>query len=291
MPKAAQSPDENAMRDLGKSLNGQGFFELDLISGHVVWTNEFALSTTGYSAEQIRSMTVFDLVPAEFHEEVRNSISDQLAGKYHKFSIWPVRAADGRLIWWYSVRVRDENPTFWYRAEYLNTTGRSGPEYSSMCAAMNTTNSYNDLYNRITDLKQWTEDNVQRLDVADNELRDEMKEVRSQLKAAIAASHKAANAAIENSTLFAKFKADISEQLSNHTAELLRLISTDTVHDQRIKVFEEHIKKTTNTAVQQITNEANKAGSNLSKKVTIPVGLIAAIATIIQWIIQHWPHK
>lgn len=279
--------DESAMRDLGRSLTGQGFFEIDLVTGQAIWVNEYVLATTRYTLEQIHTMTVFDLTPPEFHEDVRNSIADQLNGKYHRFSIWPLRAADGRLVWWYSVRIRDSEDLFWYRAEYLNTTGRSGPEYSSMCAAMSTTNGYNDLYNRIVDLSAWAKENVERLDKADADILDEMKELRAQLKAAIAASHKAANAAIENSTLFSRFKAEIGEQLSNHTTELLRLISTDAVHDQRIKVFEARIQQTTSSAVGQIT----KAGDSISRRIVIPAGAIQALIMIVWWILQHFSKK
>ena len=82
--------------------------------------------------------------------------------------------------------------------------------------------------------------------------------------------------------------------------EILRLISTDAVHDQRLVAFEKHIQKTTDNAVrvitvqadkagQIITTQADKAGKSLSRKVTIPIGAIAAVMTILQWIITHWP--
>jgi len=58
-----------------------------------------------------------------------------------------------------------------------------------------------------------------------------------------------------------------------------------------MEAFEAHMKATTSKAVTAIQVQAEKSGKGLARKVSIPVGTIAAIATIVQWLIQNWPKK
>ena len=276
------------MRDIGRSLSDKGFFEVDVVTGHVTWANEYALSKYGYSLSDITTMTVFDLVPEEFHDSVRNVIADHQSDRGFKFTIRPGKTADNRLVWWYSVRLKSRSPYTWFRSEYLNTTDKVGSEYASMTAAMQTTNSYNDLYNRVQELQIWTEEQVERLDRKDAELEAKFTELAEDLKQTKKFAETAANAGLEVKQAMINFQSHVTEEMAKQTAEILRLISTDAIHDKRMEAFEKHVKQTTQTAMNAITVKANEAGSGLTKKVTIPVGTIAAVATIVQWIIQHW---
>jgi hypothetical protein len=292
-----------SLRDQGRALRDQGFMEINLISGYFTWANEFALNRYGITLEQLQKLTIFDLVPEEFHDDARNMVSDQTNGKFHKFSIWPGKSPAGQLIWWYSIRVKADSPFYWFKIEYLNTTDGHGPSYSSMRAAMETTNSYNDLYNRFTELKGWTEDNVHRLEQETAETRDMIDGIREQMRSCLAAANRAANAALENAHTINTLKQDISSELSNHTTEIIKLITTDSVHGQRMEAFnghmkevekhveeefEKHIRTTTSQAMNSIRAQAEDSGKGLTKKITIPVGVITAIASIIQWMVQHW---
>lgn len=299
MPKSSNKVDTSAMRDLGRSLKDQGFFEADLVTGLISWANDFVLGKYGYSLSQLQSMTLFDLVPEEFHDELRNSVSDQTRGRLFRFSIRPGKSADGKLVWWYLVRVRADHPVYWYRGEYLNTTGKAGSEYSSMTAAMETANGYNDLYNELADFKGWARENVHRLDGADAEIQEDMRELKEQLHASIKASNRAANAALESRASIESFKRDVSEQMSKQTAEIIKLISNDATQGEQLRKFSEFMDKTTaqavqtmktttETAVQQISAQANKSGDKITRQVTVPIGLIAALVTLIQWMIQHY---
>ena len=98
----------------------------------------------------------------------------------------------------------------------------------------------------------------------------------------------------------------MSDQFAKQTTEILRLIGTDTIHEQRMASFETSIKKAASEAAQSaikeitvsaekagkaITVQAHKAGQGLAKKVTVPVSLIAAFAAIAQWLINTYLHK
>ena len=259
--------DSIVMRELGQSFADRGFFEVNLASGSMEWANNFVLEKYGMTLEQIQAMTLFDLVPSEHHDALTSSVADETKGRSQKFSIWPGKAANGKLVWWYVTKAKGAHPYHWYKAEYLNTTEKTGPEYASMLAAMQTANSYNDLAARLLDHQEWTQHEISRL---------------------------------------IHLKTDMSDQFAKQTTEILRLIGTDTIHEQRMASFETSIKKAASEAAQSaikeitvsaekagkaITVQAHKAGQGLAKKVTVPVSLIAAFAAIAQWLINTYLHK
>jgi len=279
------------MRTLGASFQHFGFLEINLVTGHYSWANDFILGKYGLTLNQIQSMTVFDLVPEMFHDDARNMISDHTNGRLHKFSIWPGKSVNNKIIWLYSHKVKAQHPLYWFRTEYLSSTGDFGPEFSSMHAIMNTTNNYNELYHKLLELQGWTQENINRLGQESADIRNSIDSIKDQMRSCLAAANKAANVALENAHTINSFKTDISRELSNHTAEILMLISTDTMHDKRMQIFEGYMKETTTKAITAIQDQAEKSGKGLARKVTIPVGAIAAIATLIQWFIQNWPRS
>lgn len=298
--------DSIVMRELGQSYVDKGFFEVNLVSGAVEWANEFVLSKYGMTLDQIQAMTIYDLVPSEHHDALAGSVADESKGRTQKFSIWAGKAANGQLVWWYITKAKAAHPYHWYKAEYLNTTAKTGPEYTAMLAAMNTANSYNDLAARLLDYQEWTQGEIKRLDSANETLRQGQIEMQEQLKGCLAAANRSANEAVEANQRIQKFEQNVENQFAKQTTEILRLISTDVVHEQRMASFESAMKKAaadaaTNAikeiavqaekASKAITTQTNKAGQGLARKVTIPVGVIATIATIIQWIITNWPKK
>lgn len=292
------------MRESGASYADKGFFEINLVSGQIEWMNDYALRKHGFTMEQAQTMTINSLVPEEFHDSMNSSIADEVKGRSQKFSIWPGRHATGKLIWWYVTKTKSSHPYHWYKAEFLNITERVGAEYAAMIAAMNTANSYNDLATRLLEHQEWTLEQIKRLDEATVGLGQGQKEMRDQIQGCFTAANRAANQSVEANQAIRQLQLDMEEQFAKQTTEILKLIGTDVVHDQRLAAFEEHMKRAatvaTETAVRQIsesadkagkviTTQAHKAGQGLSRKVTIPVSAIAAAATIVQWIISNWP--
>lgn len=303
---AVSQTDLDSMRNLGSSLADKGFFELDLLSGAISWLNQFTLESLGYSLEQVQSMTVFDMVPSEFQEAVSNVVSDTIAGRNHRYGIWPFRSADGDIVWWYTVREKDDPPFYWYRGEFLGKTSRSGREYASMCLTMNTINNYNDLSLRLSELDNWTKQEISDLKAQDEKVWKAIEEVKRIGRGAHAAAEKAANAAFANDKSIKDLNAKIDDGFSKQTLEIMRLISTDAGFEERFKAFEAGMERAAQAAVERATQaivkqtekagtaiavKAEEAGKGLSRKVSIPVGIIAVIATAIQFIIQHWPRR
>lgn len=278
--------DTEAMRDHGRSLNDQGFIEINFVSGDICWINEFVSKTCEF--EQLQNLTLYDVIPDRFHDSIRNAISDQVNGKFHKSSIWPLRNSNNQLVWWYSERVSVQHPLYWFKMEHMNTTPDSGPTFTSMCAVMETANNYNDLYNRIADFRGWTEENISRLGSDIIEIREAIDDVRSQMRSCLSAANRAANIALENAQTINTFKDDLSSQLSNHTAEILMLITTDTIYDKRVQIFENHTKNATSEAISAIQKQSEEFWKGLTRKVTIPVAMIVIIAIVIEWAIKQW---
>jgi hypothetical protein len=293
------------MRELGQSFADKGFFEVNLASGVVEWANDFALAKYGMTLDQIQAMTIYDLTPSEHHDALTSSVADETKGRSQKFSIWPGKMADGRLVWWYITKAKGAHPYHWYKAEYLNTTDKTGPEYTSMLAAMQTANSYNDLASKLLDYQEWTQGEISRLDQGFASLQQGQKEMQEQLKGCLSAANRAANESVEANQRMAKFETNVENQFAKQTTEILRLIGTDTIHEQRMAAFETSVQKAaseaTATAVKEIaassekagkaiTTQAHKAGQGLARKVTVPVSMVAAVAAIVQWLINTYLH-
>jgi hypothetical protein len=294
------------MRELGQSFSDKGFFEVNLASGSIDWANDFALEKYGMKLEQLQAMTIYDMTPSEHHDALTSSVADETKGRSQKFSIWPAKAASGKLVWWYVTKAKGAHPFHWYKAEYLNTTDKTGPEYTSMLAAMQTANSYNDLASRLLDYQEWTQGEIARLDEGQQSLVQGQKEMQEQLKGCLSAANRAANEAVEANSSITHLKTEMADQFAKQTTEILRLIGTDVIHDQRMAAFETSIKKVaseaTATAVKEITassekagkaitTQAHKAGQGLARKVTVPVSMVAAVAAIVQWLINTYLHK
>jgi hypothetical protein len=108
------------------------------------------------------------------------------------------------------------------------------------------------------------------------------------MRSCLSAANRAANIALENAQTINTFKDDLSSQLSNHTAEILMLITTDTIYDKRVQIFENHTKNATSEAISAIQKQSEEFWKGLTRKVTIPVAMIVIIAIVIEWAIKQW---
>jgi hypothetical protein len=285
----------SAMREIGRTMTDRGVFELSLSTGQITWANEFALQKLGYSLSDIQSMTIFDIVPLEFHEDVRNNISSSLSGKTNHFHIWPSKSTDAKIIWWYIFETKTHGSTQWTHGDYIQTTDASGVAFAFMRANMATTNVYGQIQNQIDELDTWVHEQVQRLDDENQDMKVVVQRLDDKLNHAVLAAQKAADTSMQTGVDTAALKEIIQNQNQQfeekwaiHTGEILRLIGSDVVQEKRFSSFEQHVQATTDLAIRAITMQADKAGKGLSRKVTIPVTAIAAGATVAQWFMVHW---
>lgn len=290
-----------ASRKLGESLKTQGFFEIDFIDGRITWANDFALSKMEYNLEQIKTLSIFDLVPEEFQEYARNSMSDKQNGNHSHYELWPFLSADKNIIWWYTTKINTLDAYIWLKGEYLNKTVRFSAETSLMLMTLKTVQTYNELTLKIE--KQ--EERLERLEHESLDHDNLLDGIGKKLENIEKIARSAANSSFENSENLKKFEEMFTKALDEQTAEILRLIMTDSVHDERMKNFNAEIQKASTVAVSsaiekiteqskiagtQIIKKANEAGGKVTRRVTIPIGLLMLLMTIIQIIIQLVRH-
>jgi hypothetical protein len=294
-------------RDLGKNMADQGVFEIDTSSGSVEWANDFALGVIGCSLEQLSSMSVFDLTPERFHESIRGDFAEEDTGRWRRFYILPTRTADGKVAWWYVFRTGAKESRRWAYAEHIQDTPQSGPEYSFMVMQVDLVNNQAFMEARVDDLEKWIRDEIDRVGGELGELRAQFSNILRSLERAEEAALDSARESIasKNASLatqqelkkyvtkeemqrhFEKFDS-FEEQSTRASAEILRLIRTDTVQEERLRTYEEHVKRTTESAVKAIEAQASKSGKSLSRKVTVPVFAITTLAMVIQALLRHW---
>ncbi len=307
MKDIVQEPDVKEVRELGREMKDRGVLEVDTSSGSIEWMNQFALDTMGYTAEQIGSMSVFDISPEKFHDRVREDIVEDAAGRVRKFYVMPSRTAEGKVAWWYVLQTRVAGTRHWAFAEHIQTTPQSGPPFAFMTMQMDIVNSRASTDMRLGELDDWVQQEISRIDGDVGTVRSQVLEVKGLLEKAEAAALSAAaeSTAAKNASLatqqemkryatkeeleshFSKFD-QFEEESTKTTLEILRLIKSDAAQQERLKTYEEHVRKTTETAVKAIEAQASKSGKGLSRKVTVPLFVITTLAMVLQYVIQRW---
>ena len=250
-------------------------FEVSLTSGCITWINPEAETTCG----KIVDASLHGMVLHTHRDKLLEVISDAMKGRIHRRTIWPVQSGEA-ISWWETIVIELSEDLAWVEFKVFVKTPTVGDMYEMAAAISASTGACAAKICEITDLRK------EILIIAES-----VKEEDSRVKSSIRAAGNAADAAMENAHSLDKLTTRISNKFDEHTVEILKLISTDAMHDARMKAFEEHVKKTTTSAVKSIVSQADKAGRGLSKRVTVPVGVIAAILTFIQWLIVNWPHK
>ncbi len=292
---------------MGAAMADRGAFEVDTSSGSVEWVNDFALSIMGCSPEQVTSMSIFDMSPERFHDQIREDVAEVASGKSRRFFIFPTRTADGKVAWWYAFKVRNVDSRRWSYAEHIHVTPQSGPEFSFMSMQMDLVNNQTTNEARVDELDQWAKEHFRQVDGKIGAVRTKLDEVGQSLEkaenaamAATAAATDAKNAALATQTELKRYatKEDIQhhfekfdvfeEENTRATTEILRLIRTDTVQEERLRAYEDYVKKTTESAVRAIEAQASKSGRGLSRKVTVPIFVVTTMAMVIQFVLQHW---
>jgi len=286
-------------RKLGKDMKDRGAFEVDTSSGSVEWVNEFALGIMGCNEEQLASMSVFDMSPERFHDQIREDLAEEDSGKTRRY-IFPTKTAEGKVAWWYVFKIRTSDSRRWAYADHIQDTPQSGPEFSFMAMQVELANSQADLEGRMDDLEKWVGDQIARVDRDLGAVQNSLEKAEQAALAAAADAIAAKNASLATQQELRKYatKEDMQhhfekfdtfeEQNTKATTEILRLIRTDTVHEERLKTYEDHVKKTTETAVRAIELQASKSGKGLSRKVTVPIFVVTTLAMVFQYVIQHW---
>ena len=140
------------MRKLGRSLSDKGLIEYNVATGAINWVNDFVLEKTGYTLEQIQRLSIFEIVPEQFHDKMQDSIAVIAKSKEPGSSIWPGKSSLNQITWWYVLQANTQYPIRWAQCDYVQTTENTGTAYTFMCIQMDTTNNYGRLHQKVNEL-------------------------------------------------------------------------------------------------------------------------------------------
>jgi hypothetical protein len=294
------------MREEGRVQEDYGVFEIDISQGKVSWANNYVLDRSGYTLDQVQHMTLPDLIPEMFHEIVQDAVMDAESSKdgdsKGTTSIWPMKSLDGKVLWWAVSRTSKRYPMSWIHADHIQTTSTSGMSFVFMRAFMRAANGHMGLFEKVSELKDWTSTQIARLDEEDKKLGNSILNLEVKMEDALKASKEAALATKTTHAAVGGLLKSFQDFETKYGIEILKLIGTDSIHDKRMESFERHVKMTTDLAVKSIemqakassegfSRQAEETSKGLSKKVVIPVSIIATIVTIIQIAIERWVNK
>ena len=305
-PKLKSSPSPSLvaqMREEGRSLSEVGVFEIDLLENKVTWANDYVMDRSGYTLDQIKHVTVNDIVPNSFHNEMQEAIAEIANRKPNEerkpTSIWPIQTPNGKITWWSVTKTVTEYPLIWLHGDHIQTTAHSGVSFVFMRAFMNAANRQTGLHDQISELKEWTATQIERLDGEDKRLYNGLESLSSKLNESLSASRDAAEAARASTKMVEILQQTFHDVETKYGTEILKLIGTDTLHDKRIDAFESHIKMAADLAVKSIEmqaktssagimRQAEESSKGISRKIVIPVSVIAGIVTIIQILVERF---
>jgi hypothetical protein len=279
-------------REIARPLDDIGVFEIDLVENRIIWTNECGVCKSGYTIDQIKHMTLFDLTPQAshgcIHEIVSNIIENKPIVDKELTSIWPMQTFDKKIIWWAITKLVIEYPIVLVYGNHIQTTGDSDMSYVFMCTFMRAANGQVGLYNQLSELKAWTDDQIKKLSDEDKNLHAGLSSLERKLEEALTASKEAAETSRASAAMTENLQKTFQNIETKYGSEILKLVNIDSVHDKRIDAFEKHIQMTTDLAIGSIKMQAENYSKNLSRKIVIPVSVIAGIVTIIQILVERF---
>jgi hypothetical protein len=270
-------------------------FEVNLDQERFTWANDFVLTKLGCDLSKLQSLSIFEFIQPQFHDQLRIAIQNTLTGDPQQYFIWPSKSLNNTIIWWYNTFFKLEAPIYWMQVECINNTEDGGHTFAFMKMQMEALNRQWELNNRLGHLTKSTEGKIQGLGREVQGLQNHLTKIENSVEnVKTAAKNALEHAGISRDTSLAvqtqikKTFSDYEDSQARHTEEILKLITTNVIHDRRMDAFETHIKNSTDIAIQSIQNQTDKASKGISRKITIPLSTLAAVGTAAQWIIQHW---
>ena len=257
------------------------FVEVELESGLISWVNESTKSMCLKNQHLVGS-SVYGIV----HDTHRGRLSSLISrirtkkSSIIKRTLWPVNF-DDKILWLMTVIKASDDKFIIFSISHIIMTDISSIEFEF--ANLSSENIYLSslALSEILDIKN-AEVKCQK------SVGCEITSIKSNILDSINASEKAEKVAKESQSILEALNDEVKDQFDRHTQDIIRLMTSDENHNRRMNEFDDKVKKTTKEALTQIVNQADNSGRGLTKKVTIPVGFMAAMIAFIQWLITHY---
>jgi hypothetical protein len=259
------------------------YFEIQINVGIISWSNDSLKALCLKEDRSFVSNSIYGLVDESFRARLTSVLNEYTPKDLPRKTVWPVASGNARTTWWViNIESFDDEYLICNASPSISTDkSELGYKFASLSAdntflASVALSEIANLHREISAFKKG--------------INEDVKTSREQIESAAAAARKAEQAAIKNREATDDLKKHVIAQFSEHTKEITKLMTSDVVHDSRMAIFEEHVKKTTTEALTKIVTQADKSGRGLSRKVTIPVGISAMIMAFLQWIFTRYFH-
>lgn len=259
------------------------YFEVQINVGVISWSNDSLKALCLKEERSFVSNSIYGLVDESFRARLTSVFNEYDPKDLPRKTVWPVASVKNRTIWWIiNIEIYDEEYLICNASPSISTD-RSELGYKFASLSADNTFLASIALSEIANLRR-------EISTFKKNINEDVKTSREQIEAAALAARKAEQAAIKNREATDDLKKHVVAQFSEHTREITKLMTSDVVHDSRMAIFEEHVKKTTTEALTKIVTQADKSGKGLSRKVTVPVGISALIMAFLQWIITRYFH-
>jgi len=255
------------------------FIEIDLQSGLITWCNSAMSSIIKGKRFDLIDTSVYAYIADDFKAKLTDSLNKIKEGYSVRKSMWPIVKSD-KATWVSATLDSVKDNYIMVRCDVLHSTRSPSPEYSlaKLIAECRLTITEVEI-----SLSQITEDI--RDDVIS--MQRSLRELEKDLELTASAAKLSADAAIANRKAAQDLQENVSNAISKQTEEITKLVASDVLHDQRLKIFEDVVNKKTREAIDMIESRA-KEHSQIGRGIVIPVGTATAASAILQWFLDHF---
>ena len=264
-----------------KSLGSapQPCLEIDLKSGRITWLNARMTRIADKSQVQLQDSSIYSHIHDDFKSRMSEALHRILQGGHIRKTMWPVHHSS-QITWWSATLEHLVEGSIFIKCEHLHTTAPKSPEYKLACLIAECRQSVSEAEANIEEMTSAIRGDVRSMNKDLNELEHD-------LEMAAGAAKLSAEASRANHESTEMLRKEINARFDIFTQDISRLVSSDVLHDQRLKIFEAAVEKRTREAMKTIASHSpERAG--IGSKLALPIGTAATATAIIQWLLEHF---
>ncbi len=263
------------------AMSVYGYIEIDLKTGKIIWQNPLMSKYSAKGGFELLETSIYSYIHPDFLSNLTDCFHKLSHGQSIRKSMWPTPHKD-TIVWWSATVDYVFEETIWIQCDPMHTTKPKTPEFKLACMIA-------ECRLTISEVEIGLSEVTSSLQVDVKDIKRNMKDVESDLETAAEAAKLSAEASRANRESTEKLREEMASQFIAYTQEIAKLISSDVVHDRRLKIFEEAVEKRTREAIEKIDSRVSDSNSpGIASKLVLPVGTATAITTLIQYIIDHF---
>lgn len=257
----------------------QPCLEIDLKSGRIIWLNPGMAKMSEKSQITLLDSSIYSHIHDDFKSQMSEALHRILQGGHIRKSMWPVQHSQ-QVTWWSTTLEHTIDGSIFVRCEPLHETAPGSPEYKLACLIAECRQSVSEAEANIEEMATAIRSDVR-------SMKKDLNELERDLELAADAAKLSAEASRANHESTEMLRKEINARFDVFTQDISRLVSSDVLHDQRLKLFEAAVEKRTREAMETIASHTpERAG--IGSKLALPIGTAATATAIIQWLLDHF---